>query len=75
MPQFALKWRKTRIFAFTCQKLFKQKNNKKHVEIHIVGSACVGDTFCSDWESGGPFCRDLGFFLGPTVLAGSYMYI
>jgi hypothetical protein len=57
--------------------LFKQKSNKKHVEIHTVGSGCVGDdTFCSDWESGDPFRRDLRLCLGLTVLAaGSYTYI
>ena len=62
---------------FLCiyQKLFKQKNNKKHVEIHTVGTPFVGDTFPCDWQSVDPFCRDLGVFLGLTVLAGSYTYI
>ena len=56
--------------------LFKQKNNKKHVEIHTVGSACVvGDTLSCDREAGDPFRRDLAIFLGPTLITGPYTYI
>lgn len=56
--------------------LFKQKNNKKHVEIHTVGSSCVvGDTLSCDREAGDPFRRDLAVFLGPAFKTGSYTYI
>ena len=55
--------------------LFKQKNNKKHVEIHTAGSAGVGDTVPCDWESVEPVCRGLSVFVCPIVLTGSYMYI
>ena len=53
--------------------LFKQKNNKKHVEIHTAG---VGDTVSCDWESVEvPVCRGLSVFVCPIVLTGSYIYI
>ena len=54
--------------------LFKQKNNKKHVEIHTAGRAGVGDTVPCDRESVEPVCRGLSVFICP-ITAGSYMYI